>query len=119
MIERAMGTIIMVVAVLDIHMDRKAVADMNPISILPGLMPKNINTFIAIRLCKFQRSMASAIKKPPKNRKIRWLKYMDEMVFPSTTPNNGNSTTGSSAVAASGMASVIHQVAINIAMAIV
>ena len=42
---------------------------------------------------------------------------MAEMVFPSTTPNNGKSTTGSNAVTASGMASVIHQMAINIAMA--
>ena len=117
MMERAMGIIIMVVAVFDIHMERKAVANMNPISILPGLMPKNIKTLIAMRLCKFHRSMARAIKKPPKNRKIKWLKYIAEMVFPSTTPNNGKSTTGSSAVAASGMASVIHQIAINIAIA--
>ena len=64
-----MGIIIMVVAVFDIHMERKAVANMNPISILPGLIPKNIRTLIAIRLCRFQRSMASAIKNPPRKQK--------------------------------------------------
>ncbi len=60
---------------------------------------------------------ANAITKPPKNKKIRWLKYIDETVFPSSTPNAGNNTTGSNAVTASGTASVIHQIAIRIAMA--
>jgi len=42
---------------------------------------------------------------------------MAETVLPSTTPNKGKRTTGSNAVAAIGMASVTHQIAINIAMA--
>ncbi len=42
---------------------------------------------------------------------------MAETVLPSTTPNNGKRATGINAVAASGIASVIHQAAIKKAMA--
>jgi hypothetical protein len=115
--ESAMGTIIMAVAVFDIHIDKKEVASIKPNNIRPGLIPNKIRILRAILRCKFQRSMANAIKKPPINKKMRWLKYMAETVFPSTTPNSGKRATGISAVAASGMASVIHQTAIKRAMA--
>ena len=44
------------------------------------------------------------------------MKYI-RMVLPSTTPKSGNKATGSKAVTANGMASVIHQTAINNAIA--
>lgn len=43
--------------------------------------------------------------------------YTAATSFPEVIPSNGNSTMGSNAVAASGKASDIHQVTINIAMA--
>ncbi len=42
---------------------------------------------------------------------------MAEMVFPSATPSKGNRATGNMAVAARGMASVTHQMAISNATA--
>ena len=40
MMDKAMGTIIIAVAVFDIHIDKKAVASINPSKIRPGLIPK-------------------------------------------------------------------------------
>ena len=40
-IERAIGTIIIAVAVFDIHIERKEVANIKPSKILPGLIPNN------------------------------------------------------------------------------
>jgi len=61
--------------------------------------------------------MANETRNPPIKRKITWLKYNADTILPSMTPSTGNKTTGISAVAASGMASVIHQIAIQIATA--
>ena len=67
----AMGTIIIVVAVLLIHMERKAVATIKPKIIRLLLNPTRRMVCKAIRRCRFHFSMAIAIKKPPKNRKIK------------------------------------------------
>ena len=107
----------MVVAVFDIHMERKAVANIKPSKILAGLLPKKIRILVAIRLCKFHFSIANAIIKPPMNKNIRWLKYIAEMVFPSTTPKIGNKTIGNKAVTAIGIISETHQTAIRMAIA--
>jgi hypothetical protein len=64
------GIIIMAVAVFDIHMERKAVENMNPNKILAGLTPVNISILRAILLCRFHFCMARATIKPPINRKI-------------------------------------------------
>ena len=69
----ATGSIIMVVAVLEIHIDKNAVATMNPRMILDGLVPMNRMITSAIRLWKFHFSMARAIMNPPMNRNTRWL----------------------------------------------
>jgi hypothetical protein len=60
-----MGNIIKVVAVFEIHMDKKAVATIKP-KIIEGIfVPINKIMFKAILLCKFHFSMAIAIKNPP------------------------------------------------------
>ena len=68
-----MGTIINVEAVLDIHIDRTAVASMKPKTIAPGDVPTRLMTLSAIRWCRFQRSMPRATMKPPSNRMTIWL----------------------------------------------
>ena len=59
--DMTMGIIIMVVAVLEIHMDRKAEVAIKPTRIRPGLTPISINSFRAMRRCRLQRSMAGVI----------------------------------------------------------
>ncbi len=119
MIASTIGTIIIVVAVLDIHMDRNAVATMNPNRMLRGLMPNQSRIRSAIRLWRFQRCIARATKNPPMNRKIMWLKYTGATTFPFMIPSAGNNTTGSNVVTANGIASVIHHTAISSATAAV
>ena len=69
-----MGTIIIVVAVLEIHMDKNAVASMNPVRMQRGQPPKTSSRRRAIRRCKFQRCIANATIKPPTYKKKMWLK---------------------------------------------
>jgi len=57
--------------------------------------------------------------KPPMNRKIRSLAYGAAASVMSSTPVIGNSISGSSAVAASGSASVTHHTAIRAPIATV
>ena len=68
--ESNMGTIIMAVAVLEIHIERKAVANIKPSKMRAGLVPVIMRIRKAIRLCKFHFCMASATRKPPIKRKI-------------------------------------------------
>ena len=70
MIAIPIGSIITEVAVFEIHMERNAVAIMNPKMILFTLVPMNWIIFKAILLCKFQRSIAIANIKPPIYKKI-------------------------------------------------
>ena len=44
-IDKAIGTIIIAVAVFDIHIDKNEVASIKPSNILPGLIPKKIRIF--------------------------------------------------------------------------
>jgi hypothetical protein len=60
-----MGSIIMVVAVLDIHMDINAVPHMNPITTRAGEVPKSDVIVRAIRRCRPHFSIARAIMNPP------------------------------------------------------
>ena len=48
--EIAMGSIMTAVAVLEIHIDRKAVETMNPRTIALGLEPRSQSTWMAILL---------------------------------------------------------------------
>lgn len=58
---RAIGIIIPAVAVLDIHIDRKAQASMKPSNNRRGAVPTTSSTRNAIRVCRFCSSMATAI----------------------------------------------------------
>ena len=58
------------VAVLLTHMLSTAVANMKPRIIALGRGPTTDSTANAMRRCRSQRWMASAIKKPPRKRNI-------------------------------------------------
>jgi hypothetical protein len=75
--------------------------------------------FKAIRRCKFHRSIAIAIKNPPKKRKISGFAYGEVASLIVVIFNTGNSTIGISAVTGIGNASVIHHMPIRLATAAV
>ncbi len=112
-----MGIIIMVVAVLDNHIERNPVAIMNPNTRREGFPPISFSMRNAMRLCRFHCSTAIAIRKPPRNRKISQLMYSFATSSVFISPRRGNNATGRRAVAGMGMASVTHQVAISTATA--
>ena len=64
----AIGNIIIAVAVLDTHMDKNAVAIINPPIKAFGEVPTTEIIVSAIRLCKFHFSNASANINPPINK---------------------------------------------------
>lgn len=114
---RPMGIIITVVAVLEIHMDKNAVAIINPRMRRFGVSPMTAMITRAILLWRCHRCMAKAMKNPPMNRKMRGLAYGAAAVFASEICKRGKNATGRRDVAGMGMASVIHQVAMRSAMA--
>ena len=69
MTEEAMGSITTVVAVLLIHILRRAVANIKPKMTRLGEVPVRCMMVSAILRCKFTFSSAKAITNPPKNRK--------------------------------------------------
>ena len=60
------GSIIMAQAVFDIHIDRNAVATMNPSTSRVGFTPTRRIVCSAILRCRFHFWIASATTKPPK-----------------------------------------------------
>ena len=64
MTARPMGSIINAVAVLEIHIERKAVASMKPSTIRVGLVPTTRTTWRAILRCSPQRWIPSAKMNP-------------------------------------------------------
>ena len=70
-----------------------------------------------MRLCNSHLSILSAIINPPKNKNIIEFIYELAISSPESRPNKGKKTNGISEVAASGTASVTHQMAINAAIA--
>src|SRR6056297_2792551 len=113
MIASPIGTIIIEVAVLEIHIDKAPVATINPKMIFSVLVPIKEIIHNAIRLCKFQRCIARAMINPPINRKIVSEPYEEAVVSISSPPVRGNNMIGNKDVAGIGIASVIHQVAIQ------
>ena len=57
------------VAVFEIHIDKNAVANINPSITLRASIPIKEIILIAILLCNFHFSIPIAIKNPPKYRK--------------------------------------------------
>jgi len=70
----AIGTIIIVQAVLVNTMDRDAVTAMNAASIMMGRVPTNVRERRAMRRCRLLFSTASATMKEPMNTHIVSLK---------------------------------------------
>jgi hypothetical protein len=67
---KPMGKIIIVVAVLETHMEINAVATMNPSRSRRGLAPTILMICKDMRWCRPHRCMAIARKNPPIKRKI-------------------------------------------------
>jgi len=102
-----------VVAVLEIHMDINAVANMNPRMIVATFVPINRMILRAILLWSPHFSIAMAIIKPPRYKKTYLCPKAAVVAFKSSPPASGNNIMGKSAVALIGMASVIHQTTIH------
>ena len=119
MIDTAIGNNIIVVEVFMTHMLSRPLASIKaPISERP-LVPASRNTLSAIRRCRFQRCIANATMKPPRNRKITLFEYGAAVFWMLAMSSSGKHTSGSSAVTAIGTASVAHQIAISTPMAAV
>ena len=109
----AMGIIISVVAVLEIHIESSAAATMNPRIMALGREPKAATTLSAMRACRFQRSIASATMNPPSSNMTMGLANGLAAWPALAMPRKGNRASGTRAVAAIGMASVAHQAAMS------
>ena len=70
---RPTGIIIIVAAVLETHIDRKAVATMKPSTMRFGLVPIAETIERAMRWWRFHFSIAIARVKPPMNKKMMSL----------------------------------------------
>jgi hypothetical protein len=103
--------------VLDIHIESKAPDAINPIIIDVGVPPNIVIILKAILLCKDHSSIAIAIRKPPRNKKIIELMYEDAISSDDKIPVSGKNINGINEVAASGIASVIQSIAIKTAIA--
>ena len=89
MIDIPMGTIMMAVAVFDIHIERNAAEIINPRIMVEGLPPIIPIIRNVILLWSLHFSMAIAIIKPPINKKIVLLIYMGAVLLPFIMPSNG------------------------------
>jgi hypothetical protein len=110
------GNIITEVAVLEIHIERNAVAIIKPRMINFILLPIKWMIFKAILRCKSHFSMATASKNPPRYKNTYLWPKAAVVVSISNAPVNGNITIGISAVTEMGITSVTHQRAIQIVM---
>lgn len=77
-------------------------------SYLAGWTPTSIRILRAIRRCRFHSSMALAMIRPLRKRKLVSRKYWGQTLLEGKMPMKGKRTMGSSAVTESGRASV-HQ----------
>jgi len=115
--DNAIRRTITAVVELLIHILRNEVASINPKITLFQYSPTLLIIVSEIHLWKFDFSMATAMIKPPRNRKI----ILSENELPKAsiglTPVKGKSTSGNKSVAEIGIASVIHQIAIHDALA--
>ena len=115
--DKAMGNIIMVVAVLLSHILIRPVARMNPKTIRSPLVPVSRIIFNAMRRCRFHFSIASPNMNPPKKRNITGLAYEAAASSNRVILSKGKKISGNNATTGIGNASVTHQVIINPATA--
>ena len=113
-IDRAMGSIIKAVAVFEIHMLRKAVASMNPSTILRPEVPVWDKIANATRRWTSHFSRAKAIRKPPRKRYTYGEPYAVVTASIGSTPVAGRSKMGNNEVTAMGSTSAIHHTSIHI-----
>ena len=97
------------------HILNTAAAIKKPPTIPLGFKPRIPINPNAIRRCNSQRSMAMAIRNPPRKRKTIGLAYGAATDLISPNPSRGINTSGNSAVAGIGIVSAIHHVAISAA----
>jgi hypothetical protein len=107
------GSIITAVAVFDTNALSIAAAIITPATIRFGPTPTRRITCSASRLCAPHRSSVAPSISPPMNRKMTGSAYGAAASRSRLMPSGWNSTIGTSAVAASGIASVIHHTAIS------
>jgi hypothetical protein len=108
-----MGSIISAVAVLLTHMLTSADDSRNPATIAGGRVPSRPMSAMATRRCSRQRCIASAIRKPPRKRKMIGFAKGAAVSRMSPSPSAGKRTSGSSAVAGIGIGSVIQKTAMR------
>ena len=103
----------MVVEVFITHIEISALASIKPPTSDRPLPPAYWSILSAIRRCRFQRCMAKATTKPPRNRNMILFAYGAVVSSIAAISNIGNKAIGSKAVTAIGTASVDHQTAIR------
>ena len=118
MTDKAIGNIIIVVAVLLSHILIKPVARINPNMILLPLVPVRRTILSAILLCRFHFSIARPNRKPPRKRKITGLAKDEAVASSGAILNKGKSTNGNKATTGIGRDSVTHKVIMSTAIAI-
>ena len=105
----------MVVAVFETNALSTPALSMIPPTIRRGPVPTSMMISRAMRLCASQRWSPIPSISPPMNRKINLCAYRAVVSSTGRIPSTGNRMIGSSAVAAIGTASKIHQTAIKAA----
>ena len=101
------------------HMLIRALVKRKPPTSSRPLPPVCCRMLSAMRWWRFQRCIANATTKPPRNRYRTLFAYGAAVSTMLTTSSSGKQAIGSSAVTAIGTASVAHQVAIQTATAAV
>ena len=85
----AIGNIIIVVAVFEIHMLMKPVPSMKPSTMRRGLDPMTAMMPSAMRRCRPHCCIDAAIIMPPRNRKLTGSKYCSAMTGSEPIPSSG------------------------------
>ena len=105
------------VAVLDIHMERNAVARKIRTRAMPRLPRATVSIFPASHESIFCSCRAPAIAKPPKNRKMVGSANPASALAPGRMPMNMARTGTSRAVTVTCKASVSHRMPMNVSTA--
>ena len=108
-----MGIIMVVTAVLLTHIERKAEAARNPAMSAGLRVPEALMMARAMRRWRFERSIARAMKIPPRKRNTTGLANGPAAVWTLQMPAAGNRTSGSRAVTANGSTSEIQSAAMS------
>ena len=114
MMASAFGTIVSAVAVLDIHIDKKAVTIIIPHNNMRGRKPKIKTVLSAMREWRFHRTIAVEKMKPPRKTRDVSENIADATDDAVDTAKRGRRNTGKNAVITIGIGSKIHHNAVII-----